>query len=140
MKPVIAKLRFLSREEGGRRTPAGPRYATVARFPDADNECWSIVATIRDVPDAEGRVSAEIELLMPEAPSNLLHPGASFVLLEGAREVATGEVVTAGPQSAQTVSSRVGRASLVATLIAWMEQPHLGEPDYEPDAILGRLA
>jgi hypothetical protein len=93
-----AKIRWLKASEGGRvAPPPGPKYSTVARFPeDATNwpeVAWSLVLEWSTPPEADGTVVVNVTFLSPKAPQTLLHPGATFELYEGRRRVATGEVL-----------------------------------------------
>ena len=88
----LARLRFLSKEEGGRITPpTGKLYSTVARFRFADQpDEWSVVLTF--VERIGVSAVAQVTLLSPIAPQAYLHRGARFQLLEGKNVVADGEI------------------------------------------------
>ena len=93
-----ARICWLPPGAGGRAAPpTGPRYSTVARFERIRDlwprEAWSIVLTITDPAEADGAMVARIRLLSEEAPAELLAAGSRFELFEGARRVATGEVL-----------------------------------------------
>lgn len=88
------KLHWLPREQGGRQVlPSGSRYVTVARFYNARIETdWSLVVDFE--PTASGSCDrANVKLLSPEAPAELLNHGNHFDLLEGSRVVAKGKVL-----------------------------------------------
>lgn len=77
--------------------PTPPRYSTVARFGDQahseTDEAWSVVLEFAQPADAKGNLVADIRLLSPDAPQALLQDGNRFVLYEGAKKVAEGEIV-----------------------------------------------
>jgi hypothetical protein len=95
-KTVKTAIRFLTDETGG-SVPAGPRYATVARFRSAEGEwsdrMWSVVADFTTPADKDSYVLADLRFLAEEAPQELLFPHNRFELDEGPHRVAEGEVV-----------------------------------------------
>ena len=98
MKLALARIRWLKPEEGGRaKPPPGPTYSTVAKFKQLamhwPQEAWSVVLDLREPPDAEGRMTVTIRMLVGEAPDAVLQPGSVFELFEGYQHVATGEVL-----------------------------------------------
>lgn len=144
MKSVTAKLRFLPPEQGGRRSrPIGPHYSTAAEFEGvsghSSSDTWSVIATFRDAIDEEGDVTAEIEFLSPDAPQELLTEGAHFTLMEGARTVARGEIISSSTAAeiegarARTLHERYSAAA--ALVKAWSHELHLDEPDFDPNTI-----
>jgi len=97
-KPVKSRICWVKKEAGGReRPPAGPRYSTVAQFADEKDkwprESWSLVLEFSDPPDETLCMIADVSLLNPDGPTNLLHHGSIFDLFEGNRLVARGEVL-----------------------------------------------
>jgi len=115
-RKVIARISWLSAEEGGRRhPPKGPSYSTVARFENDDgnwpNEAWSIVAEFEQPVDSSS-VIAEIRFLAPKGPSHLLDPGRKFELFEGRSLVARGEVLKEVP----TTPAKRGRPHATVTV------------------------
>jgi hypothetical protein len=93
-----AKICWVKKEAGGRETPPpGPRYSTVARFEEGKDkwtrEAWSLVLEFHDPPDESLCMNADVTLLNPDGPRNLLHRGSVFELYEGRRVVARGEVL-----------------------------------------------
>jgi hypothetical protein len=97
MTSAHARIRWLRPEEGGRPTPpSGPVYSTVARFEQLaaqwPDEAWSVVISLQEPPDAEGRQTVAIRMLVEAAPVGLLAPGSVFQLFEGRQCVASGEV------------------------------------------------
>lgn len=96
---VKARIRWVPAEQGGRRLPppSGSRYSTVARFEDETttwtDEAWSIIADITEPPNESLETMATIEFLAADAPTELLRAGNQFVLFEGARIVARGQVL-----------------------------------------------
>lgn len=98
-KTIIAKLQWIGPEDGGRPTPPlGPKYSTVARF-DAQKDqwlkdAWSLVVTFLEKPDALRTHRVEVTFLAEKAPEHLLAKGSGFELMEGARAVARGTVIS----------------------------------------------
>ncbi len=93
-----AKIHWLKASEGGRTAPpAGPKYSTVARFPEhAANwpeVAWSLVLEWSNPQEVETDMVVNVAFLSPDAPQILLQPGATFELYEGKRCVAIGEVL-----------------------------------------------
>ncbi len=98
-KSVRAKIHWVPPEKGGRMTlPAGKRYATVSCFKeDAERwseEAWSIVLEFEEPPAKQGNPSiARAQFLMDTAPADRLQPGCAFDLYEGAKRVASVEII-----------------------------------------------
>jgi hypothetical protein len=97
-KSVKAKICWITKEAGGRESPPpGPRFSTVARFEDLKDkwpeEAWSVVVEFTEPPDESLCVIADVSLLNPQGPTNLLRPGSMFELFEGHRLVARGKVL-----------------------------------------------
>lgn len=93
-----ALIRWLPPERGGRKSPPTGQYRAVSRFEDSRDRwpeaVWSIVVDpVRSVGDQNLAILAEVQFLMPEAPSELLTEGARFELCEGYRVVAKGVVL-----------------------------------------------
>jgi hypothetical protein len=89
-----ARIRWLTKEEGGRESPpSGPHYSTVARFEVLRDrwpkEAWSVVLRIEG-PD---RTQVGIRPLVHDAPADLFASGSCFDLFEGAQKVAEGKVL-----------------------------------------------
>ena len=98
MKNAHARIRWLRPDEGGRATPPpGPVYSTVAKFKQLaarwPQEAWSVVIRLNEPPDADGRMTVEIRMLVEGAPESFLEPGSVFELFEGRQCVASGEVL-----------------------------------------------
>jgi hypothetical protein len=99
---VIAKIRWLRSNEGGRSAPpSGPHYSTVARFePQTEEqwrkEAWSLVLDLEGSPDENWNQIARVRFLADEAdaPIRWLQPNSSFALFEGHRKVAEGTVLS----------------------------------------------
>jgi hypothetical protein len=92
------KIHWLAQIEGGRvAPPSGPRYSTVCRFAEDlaawPEVAWSLVLEELTPPGSDGTAFADVRFLSPEAPLDLLHPGAVFELYEGRHCVARGEVL-----------------------------------------------
>jgi len=98
-KSVVAKVYWLSPEEGGRTSlPAGKRYTTVSRFEEDTGawlqEAWSIVLEFDEAPTDQGNPSmAKVRFLVEKAPVDRLRPGRAFALYEGKKKVATVEII-----------------------------------------------
>jgi hypothetical protein len=98
-KSVIAKVQWVSPQEGGRTSlPTGKKYATIARFPEDTGtwlqEAWSIVLECDEPPAAQGNPSlAKARFLARQAPVDRLKPGRAFELYEGNKKVAMVEIV-----------------------------------------------
>jgi len=89
-----ARIRWLTKEEGGRESPPpGPQYSTAARFEVLRDrwprEGWSVVLRIEGADPTE----VGIRPLVPNAPSELFVSGSRFDLFEGSKKVAEGEVL-----------------------------------------------
>lgn len=144
MKPVTAKLRFLPPEQGGRRTrPTGPHYSTVADFACVPGalaaEAWSLLVTFRDTISEEGVVTADIAFLAPGAPRELLKQGACFTLLEGARPVCSGEIISSNAaeeiERTRAQAFRWMQVELKAIIDRWGQDTQVNEPDVAWSAI-----
>src|SRR5262249_37753060 len=96
--PHIVHLRWTPAEQGGRTTlPDGPVYATIAHF-DGDPLSESFSVAI-EFPEHSARrdMTANLGLLGPDNLPDVarrLVPGARLSVTEGARPVATAEVVS----------------------------------------------
>jgi hypothetical protein len=99
MKRQRAKVTWVSPEDGGRvEPPSGPRYATIARFPNEDphwpDGAWTVVFDFEpNAPQRESPTYGYASFLMPDAPRECLHLGAVFELHEGLRRVAVVEIL-----------------------------------------------
>jgi len=96
---VEATLQWIRPEKGGRQTPPpGPKYSTVARFESQKEqwlkEAWSLVIEFIDQPDASLSHRVNVRFLADDAPGKLLAKGSVFELMEGARVVAKGTVIS----------------------------------------------
>jgi hypothetical protein len=97
-KPVKARVCWVAKESGGRESPPpGPRYSTAARFEEEKDkwphEAWSLVLEFSGPPDESHCVIADVRLLNPAGPAQLLRTGSVFELYEGRQLVARGEVL-----------------------------------------------
>ena len=98
-KSVVANVHLVPQEEGGRPSlPAGKRYATISRFQEDTGtwlqEAWCIVLEFDEPPATQGNPSmARARFLAEKAPVDRLKPGRAFELYEGAKKVATVEIV-----------------------------------------------
>jgi hypothetical protein len=113
-KSVQARVTWVPAALGGRSAPpAAGRYSTVSRFDDprADwsHVAWSVVLELHGPADGAGVSRADVRFLVPEAPHELLRPGARFDLYEGARRVAQVDVLAVNEPPAPVVRSTVTR-------------------------------
>ena len=93
-----ARVRWLKEIDGGRAIPPlGPKYSTVARFPEDvanwSDVAWSLILEWSTPPNTDREIIVDVRFLSPDAPEALLHPGAVFELYEGKRCVARAEVL-----------------------------------------------
>jgi hypothetical protein len=72
------------------------RFSLPARFDHQDDDwtsdAWSLVIELTGLPDAQGYQTADAKFLVPNAPHSWLSEGKKFVLFDGNRELAAGEV------------------------------------------------
>jgi hypothetical protein len=104
MTSRLARITWLTPEEGGRRVPpSGPRYIAPARFedqpPGAEGANWSLVVDLVSRPPGSADWLAEVRYLVDEAPHELLRLGASFELYEGKKCVARGAIINPKPET-----------------------------------------
>ncbi len=94
----IVKARICWVPEGRESPPTGPRYSTVARFKEDENDwlkqAWSLVLEFHSPPDESLCVIADVRFLVEDAPVHLLRRGSVFELFEGRKLVARGEVIS----------------------------------------------
>lgn len=92
------QLRWLSAEEGGRRTPivGGMRYTPTARFAGEQDQ-FSVVLNFRGS-DAASPTNGTLRLLFPDLVEieQRLHPGVVLEIMEGARVTAHAVVEDTG--------------------------------------------
>jgi len=100
---VLAKIRWLKPDEGGRvAPPPGPRYSTVAKFDSQTEaewrkEAWSLVLHLEGPPDETWIQTAWVRFLAEgNAPAAWLQPRRGFELFEGPKKVAEGTVLEIG--------------------------------------------
>jgi hypothetical protein len=98
-KRVIARIRWRTGEEGGRRSvPRGTKYVTVASFdpptPNWPDEAWSVIVEPFQTSDLSQTAEVVLSFLMGEkGPENILKKSVKFQLLEGKHVVANGEII-----------------------------------------------
>ena len=98
---VLAKVRWLRPDEGGRSAPPlGPQYSTVAKFEAQTEEewltsRWSLVLDLEGTPSEMWTQTARVHFLADEirAPVEWLQPHCAFALFEGRNKVAEGVVL-----------------------------------------------
>ena len=98
-KWMNAKIKWLTAEEGGRKTPVpvvlkerdDNRYCPIIVFPNAITSgiSWSADIYVKSQIDKYESI-AKVSYLFENAPFELLQEGADFELYEGNRLVATG--------------------------------------------------
>lgn len=94
-----AIVRFLTTEEGGRRTPVRSGYS--AQF-HLDGQDWSVHLTFPDLQPREQIILGNIFrtslnfFVDPERLASKLSIGTQFKIKEGARIVAVGEIIQRG--------------------------------------------
>jgi hypothetical protein len=101
---VVAKIRWLRPDEGGRNAPPrGREYSTVARFEAQTEEdwledAWSLVLNLQGAPDENCTQTALVRFLANEddVPAQWLEPSTRFALFEGRKKVAEGTVLETG--------------------------------------------
>jgi hypothetical protein len=100
---VLAKIRWLKPDEGGRvAPPPGPRYSTVAKFESQTDaqwrrNAWSLVLDLEGIPDETWTQMAWVRFLAGAGPpADWLHPRKNFELFEGSKKVAEGTVLEIG--------------------------------------------
>lgn len=99
MTTPLARITWLTPEEGGRRQPPpGPRYSAPARFEGqaagSEGANWSLVVDLQSRPSGATDWIAEVRYLVDEAPHELLRLGACFELYEGKKCVARGVIIS----------------------------------------------
>lgn len=109
----IARIEWLSAEQGGRNAPpSGPRYSTPVRFESqpfgAEGATWSLVVEMIDRSADAMAWTARVHFLMDEAPNELLNVGARFELFEGAKRIGRGAVLP------ETVGANAATQAVVA--------------------------
>jgi hypothetical protein len=100
---VLAKIRWLKPDEGGRHAPPAGQYSTVAKFEaqtdeDWTKDAWSLVLSLEGTPDENWTQTALVRFLVNEesAPGQWLQPRSRFALFEGRKKVAEGTVLELG--------------------------------------------
>ena len=94
MRRAVARIHWLSEQEGGRRTAvSSQRYMGPAEIdgPGTSAGLWTLVVE-RASTEPEADETVEVHFLMDDAPHDRLRAGAGFRLMEGARTVARGVV------------------------------------------------
>lgn len=92
---VKAIVIWFKPEDGGKKkipTIEFPFYPTIKINDDNKMINWSLCLTNKQF-ISEYETISEIEFLMENAPHHLLKPGVKFTLFEGAKEVASGEIM-----------------------------------------------
>jgi len=94
MPSFIAKLTYLTTEEGGRRGYAGTGYRPHVKFPFSDQITSGQQFFIGcEIVFPGGTVDAEITLLTTEHLIGKLEVGTTFEFAEGERKIGSGEIL-----------------------------------------------
>ncbi len=90
-----ANVYWIPYEQGGRKKhlPSNTRYCPIIVFPEIEmDSTWSADILTNSIND-ENESLIDISFLAPEAPFELLKPGAKFELYEGSKLVAKGMMI-----------------------------------------------
>jgi len=95
-KSVAAKIKWVSPEDGGKKNPfpIGVKYGPIILFEGQDMEkgSWSAeIYVIEHIGDFASKI--QLSYLSPEAPFLYLKSGNKFKLYEGAKMIASGEIL-----------------------------------------------
>jgi len=90
----IAELRYLSPQEGGRKTPANSGYRPHVKFPFSEKMTSGIQKFIdKEFVNPGETVQAKITILSPQFFENMLEVGMEFEVGEGSSVVAFGKLI-----------------------------------------------
>jgi translation elongation factor EF-Tu-like GTPase len=90
----IAKLKFFTSEQGGRRTAAKSGYRPQVKFDFTEMQTSGQQIFIdREIVNPGETVIAEITLLSPQLFLNQLWPGMEYEFREGPNIIGTGEII-----------------------------------------------
>lgn len=90
----IAELKYLTADEGGRRTPASSGYRPHIKFPFSKMMTSGQQKFIgQDTVSPGETVQAKIMILSPQFFENMLEKGMAFEVGEGPRVVAIGKLI-----------------------------------------------
>ena len=90
----IAELKYLTTEEGGRRTPANSGYRPHVKFPFSKMLTSGQQTFIgKDSVKPGETINAEIMIMSPQFFENMLEIGMEFEVGEGPHLVATGKLI-----------------------------------------------
>ena len=91
---VEAKIVWIKPQDGGKRKipPVGMAFYPMIKI-ETDNEMinWSLVVINKEFIDVY-ETASEMKFLMDNAPHYLLKTGIEFILYEGAKEIAKGQI------------------------------------------------
>jgi elongation factor Tu len=93
MTGIVARVRFLSSQEGGRRAPVWSGYRPGFWFRDAEGNDGVLEFLDREKAMPGDECEVRITFLHPEFLEGLLGPNKSFDVREGNRLVARGTVL-----------------------------------------------
>jgi translation elongation factor EF-Tu-like GTPase len=90
----IAKLNYLTTEQGGRKTPAWSGYRPQVKFAFSEMQTSGQQKFLdKDVVYPGDRVTAEISIISVEFFKNKLSVGLDFEFKEGSRLIGTGKIL-----------------------------------------------
>jgi elongation factor Tu len=90
----IARLKYRTTEEGGRRTPAHSKYRPAVKFPFSEMmTSGQQIFLDKDEVYPGDTVTAEITILSPDLFLNQLDEGQEFDFREGSVIIGTGEIL-----------------------------------------------
>lgn len=90
----IARLKYLTSQEGGRKTPAHSGYRPHIKFEGSNYLTSGQQFFIGvDKVDPGGSIDAEITIIATSVFKNFLYAGLKFHFAEGSRIIGTGEIL-----------------------------------------------
>jgi hypothetical protein len=93
-KNIIARIRWVPTEQGGRKRLPSTGYSTAAQFlADEEGQGWSIILNMVDYKYENFETICGVSFLFPErVPNSVIYVGSKFELFE-AKKVADGEII-----------------------------------------------
>ena len=103
----IARLKYLTSKEGGRKTAAGSGYRPHIKF-ERSNYLTSgqQIFIGRDHVNPGETIDAEIIIIATNIFKNYLYPGLKFHFAEGSRIIGTGEVIKVLDKSLEKIEEK----------------------------------
>jgi hypothetical protein len=110
LEPIAyADIRWLSRDEGGRAMPpSSPTYYATARFPDHDDQLFSVFLQFSAILSPEERLSPHVKLrfFAPHLVAQRLAPGTRLQITEGDKVVAEGHLLFVRTEAVEAEADR----------------------------------